>query len=178
MQTPCKSEFGILSPLNKSLNPTCSILNPTVSNLIPQIILKKRDIFNLLHIHYITIVIESLLLAVHMSSSHAASGVIAGSDSRKRAAAGKARRLYSYLRAVYYAKPYNQLPHTATHMQGHILLRESPLERLPKTFITPLPDKLMLVFTFLLNFDVSKTFIFRTKLKVLLIYVCYCIQTS
>ncbi len=30
-------------------------------------------------------------------------------------AAGKARRLYSYLQAVYYAKPYNQLPHTAEH---------------------------------------------------------------
>ena len=29
--------------------------------------------------------------------------------------ARKARRLYSYLRAVYYAKPYNQLPHTAEH---------------------------------------------------------------
>ena len=29
--------------------------------------------------------------------------------------AGKARRLYSYLQAVYYAKPYNQLPHTAEH---------------------------------------------------------------
>lgn len=35
---------------------------------------------------------------------------VAQSDS-----AGKARRLYSYLQAVYDAKPYNQLPHAAAH---------------------------------------------------------------
>ncbi len=71
-----------------------------------------------------------------------------GSDSCQRAAAGKARRLYSYLRAVCYAKPYNQLPHTATHMQGHILLREKPIREIAEDRFTPLPDKLMHCFVF------------------------------
>ncbi len=66
-----------------------------------------------------------------------------GSDSCKRAAAGKARRLYSYLRVVYYAKPYNQLPHTATHMQGHILLREKLIREIAEDRFTLLPDKQM-----------------------------------
>lgn len=75
-------------------------------------------------------------------------GDVARSDS-----AGKARRLYSYLQAVYYAKPYNQLPHAAEHQlwsrssgRDPHLQDEHPHPPPPAPFtppfFLPLPDKL------------------------------------